>query len=304
MVDVAVNIMVKDSTPSRLPIVSAVVSILNPVTYAVIAQATTDIDGMAGFMLPGGDPEIEYEVRAYKMGVLFQPSTIEVPEENSQYDMTGVVTTLPVSVDPRTCRCTGRFIGLNNRPLAGVSVRVFPCMEPFARNPKVVDGNVVSSTALDLQTDGDGLVSVDLIRTGRYYVTFSGEEDTTWEILVPDQPSVNLIDLIHPQPVSLEWNQTDAPGNEVTVAVGEEKTVRYSVTFSNYEVLDTKVKQWLRMDNADNDVVGPALAEGILYITGVSTGTSEINTYPADNLLPLRVPTYSLDAPTLLVTVA
>src|SRR4051812_24515311 len=120
-----VNIFIKDNTVSTLPIAGVIANVYNPSTLALIASATSDGSGRAAFSLPGStSPGITYEVRFFKLGVIFaNPKTIQVIEPvvtNNDFDMAGTLLTLEVASDPRCCRCTGRFLDYSNRPLSNI----------------------------------------------------------------------------------------------------------------------------------------------------------------------------------------
>lgn len=308
---VAVNIYIKDTNLVPEEIVGVIASIYNPTTLALIASATSDIDGLAAFSLTGSvSPGTTYEVRFFKIGVLFaNPVAIQVIEPAivlNKFDVTGTLQTLPVSTDPRTCRCTGIFVDFANRPMASRLVRIMAKMETGFQVPKLVDNRLVAADSMEFRTDANGKLTVDLIRTGEYYITFSGDDDTVWNILVPDRSSVNLIDLIHPQPVSITWDQTAAPGNAISIAVGEIKLVPFTALFSDFEQIDTGLDKWFIAIISDNTTIGANFAlapTNHMTITGVAVGTATITFEVRGGLLPKIVPPYSVEAAPLVVTV-
>jgi len=305
---VAVDIFVKDDSVSPAPIAGVVVGVLDAVTLVPVAMATTDGAGRAAFLLPGAvTPGLAYEVRLFKLGVRFaNPVAIQVVEPvvtTNKFDMSGTLLALSAATDPRLCRCSGRFMSFSNTPIVGATLRFMAMAESGFQTPKIVDGNIISAESLATQTDADGFAVVDLLRTGRYYVTFSGEDDTTWNILVPDRASVNLIELIHPQPVLLKWDATAAPLNAVSVQVGATVLVPYTVVFSDFEELSTGLTQWIKFINSDDTKAAVGFSSGMLSVTGVAPGVVNVTTEMLPNLNPPRVPDYSITAPTLVVTV-
>lgn len=306
----SVVITVLDTEVSPQPIEGVIVTVYDSVDSVEQAQATTNSSGQAVFTLPGTTGSgITYEVRAFKLGVRFaNPFGIQVQEpvvSTNTFNLTGLLLTLPASTDPRVCRCTGRFLGFDNKPLCGVMVRLFEKGDVGEQVPKIVDGNLISQSAVEYHTDKDGYVHIDLLRTGEYYVSFAGEEDVNWEILVPDQASVNLIDLMFPQPVTLTWDQTVAPGNAVSLAVGTTLSVPFTILFSDYEV-GTRLGHWVRPPVAAQTgivEVGPFEDPAGVWLSGLNPGTTTISVELQDHLFPIRVPTYSLNASPLTVTV-
>ena len=305
---VPVDIYVKDNTPFTNPIVGVSVSVLNPTTFAVVATAITDGTGRAAFSLPGvATPGTPYETRYFKLGVVFgNPKQIAVedpPVTTNKFDMSGTLLVLPAATDPRVCRCTGRFMSFSNTPIIGATVRFMARAESGYQVPKVVDGNIISAETLALRTDEDGFVSVDLIRGAQYYVTFSGEDDVVWNILVPDVASANLIELIHPAPVQLVWDPGVAPGNAVSLAVGATLLVPFTLIYSDYEETAKNSTRWISLINSDDALADIGFSDGIVSITAKAVGVVNVTTEMLPSLKPVRVPDYAIVAPTLVVTI-
>ena len=305
-----VDIFVGDDTPSNLPIQSVELQVLNSTTLSLVASATTGVDGRAAFLLPGSfGAGTTYEVRAYKLGVVFSNpfliAVVEPPVTTNKFDLLGTKLDLPVATDPRCCRCTGRFMDFRNIPIRNVSFRVSALNTSGTQTPKVVDGNLVSPDTMIFSSDSDGYVSLDLLRSGQYYVTFSGEEDVNWLIYVPDRPSVNLIDLIHPYPVSLAWDPTVAPANSVSVQVGSYILVGYSITMSDYRVVSSggNTQQVIKIWNSDPAVGDVGSGDATVGVRGLSAGSLTITCSIAETLAPYRVPFPELLYTPLSVTV-
>lgn len=310
---VAVDIILQDDSVLPAAIQGAVVGVFDPVTFASVAQGTTDVNGKASFLLPGAiSPGTLYEVRYFKTGVHFaNPVQIQVlepvsPPNTNIFNGTGtLVGGLPPAVDPRVCRCTGRFVNYKNQPIPQMTVRIWHDQTESAIGvPTVVDGNLVAAQSMTFATDVNGYLSVDLFRTGEYKLMFPGEEETVHCIIVPDRESVNLIDLIYPYPVYLTWDPTAAPGNAVSVAVGATVVVPFTFTFSNYITVSKGIGQWATFTNGDNTLMEVTVSQaGEVSILGKSPGTAQVTGASLPNLLPSRVPYYNIQIPTLVVTV-
>lgn len=315
---VAVDVYIKSDDVTAQPIVGVAAGIYNPTTLALIAMSTSDGSGRVTFMLPGTTtPGTTYEVRFYKTGVKFaNPKAIAViepatPANINIFDVTGTVGTLPSATDPRCCRCTGQFVDVSNRPMKNVRMRLVRDIEAGYQTPRIVDGHLIANESLDLYTDADGSVSFDLIRGGKYYLMVAFEEDSYWPFHVPDRSSANLIDLIHPQPVSISWDQTDAPSNAVVISLSTNPTVlvHFSALMSNFDVLTQDVYNWLDFnypDPAPFSVQVTVDAPGgnqVVQITGLSAGSATITPILKTGLFPVRVPDYSITAPALGITV-
>lgn len=300
---VPVNLFVADDSITPAPIQDALIMALDPVTLAIYATGVTDVSGRAAFLMEAG----EYELRLFKRGVIFQ-NPLEVliqdpPVTTNDFNIPGTLITLPIAVDPRCCRCTGKFMSLGNKPISGSVVRIMSKIERGFELPKLVDGNMISGEVIALTTDNNGIVSLDLIRGAEYYITFSGEDEDVWNIKVPDRSSVNLIDLIHPRPVLLTWNQIDAPSNSTVIASGSVVYIHYSVLFSDYEVLTKDMSLWLTFINSDDTVIAVSQGDGIIVIEGVSAGTAQVTVQVKPNLVPHRIPDNSIVSIPLSVTV-
>lgn len=314
---ITVDIFLNDDSLSPAPIVGAVVSVVDPITLQPTASATTDSSGHASFLLPGDvyPTGVAYQVRAFKLGVyfanpfqilVFEPLPVSPTGVSNQFNLSGtLVGTLQPATDPRCCRCSGRFLNFSNQPVINSVVRISAKACIGGQVPKVVDGNVISEQVMELHTDGDGYIVVDLLRKGLYEVVYAGDDDTTWEILVPDRTSVDFIDLLFPQPVSLTWDPTAAPGNAVTVAVNGNALIPFTVLFSDYEVmgLGQGVLNYVNFQNSDSSVALAAAGDGTLFLTGVAPGTCQITVGVQPFIQPSRVPDYSIQAIALTVTV-
>jgi hypothetical protein len=294
-----VNVLVQSDAVVPALLQGVVVSVVT--TESLIetaARAMTDSSGIAGFDVPDGT----YELRAYKRGVIFQSARIEVVGDGA-YTLSGTLLNVPVATDPRLCRCTGRFVDQSNRPIAGVTVILTPSNESGLEVPKVVDGDMVSSQPAYLTTDQFGYVSIDLFRGGEYFVTFSGNDDVVWNFKVPDRPSANLIDLIHPQPLSLAWDSTVAPAGAISLALLNQVLVPITVLFSDYEQLTQGVDKWLELSSSNPDVVQARFFQDSVLVVAVARGTEQITVAAKKGLFPNRVPDYSISAVPLVVTV-
>lgn len=304
---VAVDVYVSSDEQAPAPISGAVVSVFDSAApYVQVGQAVTDVDGRAAFLLPGTTPAKPYEVRLYKQGVIFAGIVgIEVLEPDTTpnvFDAYGTVVVRSVATDPRLCRCTGRFLDFSNRPMAGGIVRIFTNESGF-QVPKVVDGNMIAGESKTLTVDANGYVVVDLHRGGEYNVTFSGELDTVWSFKVPDQSSANLIDLIHPFPVSITWDPTAAPGDAVSFQVGFGLSIPLTLLFNNGEERTTGLPSWLLVSSSDEAIATAQLTSSSVVVTGVSAGAAVVQLACKPDSFPNRIPSPTILPAPLSVTV-
>jgi hypothetical protein len=287
-----------------VPIVGASVAVLDPANnLALVGLVETDSGGKAGFLLPGAADGKSYEVRFYKLGVVFPgPRRVLVLEppsvEGNAFTLRGMVDSGGVATDPRLCRCRGRFVGFNNKPLPHKMFRINQVSETGFEVPKVVDNNMVMSSSLELHTDANGYVEIDLLRGSQLYCTFAGEEDTVWNFTVPDRASANLVELIHPHIVGIEWSE-----NPVEVEAGQGISVPLTATFSDYTTYSEGLDKWLLLMSSDEAVVKVRYASGSAVIMGVAPGMASIVPICPSEELPNRLPPSSISALPLVVTV-
>lgn len=301
----AVDVFIKDDSLIPLPVAGVVVSFYDAVTLVLVTTATTNGLGQAAVSLP----DDTYEVRCFKYGYAIAVAQIVVdtltPTTN-KFDATATnLTVLPVATDPRMCRCTGVFVNYEGRPTSGVSFRLMANALTNEQKPKVVDGKLVFSSEMSYQTDKFGKVTLDLFRGALYYVVFSGDDDETWCLNVPDRSSANLINLIFPAPVSVEWDTLEAPGNALSVAVGETKIVHVSLLFTDFIKRSMGLEKWITFLNSDamKMDLGYSSSDGAIAVKGIAVGAAQVTAELAEGLRPFRVPNYSLIVPSLLVTI-
>jgi hypothetical protein len=309
---VQVDIYVQTSGPSPVPISGVLVSLFDPANaYALAGAATSDVNGLAAFMLPGDDPGLQYEARAYKLGVSFggitrvvvvEPIPVGEPATYNTFDLFGTPFTAATATDPRLCRCTGRFLDFSNQAMAGGIVRIFTKESGF-QVPRVVDGNMIAGESKVLTVDANGYVVVDLHRGGEYNITFSGELDVVWTIKVPDLPSANLVDLICPYPVSITWDPTVAPNDAVSFPVGFGLSIPLTVLFNTGEERTTGLPTWLLVSSSDEAIATAQLTDSSVVVTGLSPGVALVLLECKPGSYPSRIPPPSILPVPLTVTV-
>lgn len=303
---VPVNVYITDTATVPAAVAGAVVGVYDPATYAFIATGTSDANGLAALMLPGAPTGQVYELRFYKIGYVFtNPQMISVyePEDvNNPNGFTALTTAsgeFGVPLDPRLCRVVGRFLNYQNRPSQNILVRLQANIDLAKKIPKIVDGNLISPSAMDFHTDSNGYVIADLFRTGEYFVEFAGEDDETWSFKVPDRATAILSDLIHPRPVAVVY--TD--GNTVTVALNTNVTIPLTVSWSDYIDHADKISTYMSFMNSDPTIIDVTFNGSTeLTVRGLQAGTASITVELAD-VFPTTVPPTTITAPTLIVTV-
>jgi hypothetical protein len=304
---VGVNIYVNDNTFAEDPIVGAEVGIFNGTTLDLLAIATTNGSGLATFMLAGSVPGTAYEVRIYKQNWAFtNPYQIMVIDDGvtlNAFQLLGLPKSFGIPMDARVCRCSGQFVNYSNIGIANKTIRIMNAMETGFQKPKIVDQNLVSASSMAFKTDAEGWLTVDLHRGAEYYIMYAGEDETVWNFTVPDRANANLIDLMFPKPVILVWNVTDLPSTALGMIVDEDKTVRYVLTFSDYQDRTEGTLHWLQVTISDPTVISLAMTDGVLEIKAKAAGVSTITLSAIEGLYPLRIPDNVITVPVITVTV-
>lgn len=300
---ISVDIVVVDDQIVPAAVSGVVVGVYNSAGTTLVTTGTTNGSGIASFLLPGDT----YEARFYKSGYKFSNAArFEVLEplpdgSTNVFEHIAERVDFDTPSDPFVCRCTGKFVGLNNQPLSNVVLRVMAKIE--AQTPKIVDGSsLVSAPVIEAHTDSDGYVSIDLLRGGEFYVTFGGEDDIVWDICVPDRSTVNLVDLIHPYPVVIDWDDTEAPGDAISLAVGETKTIPFSVLLSDFQYVTEDIEEWITVTSS-NQSLELTLSDTGLTMRGLEAGISTVTAAMKEDILPKRLPVPSLQGPSLTVTI-
>ena len=286
-----------------------------------IAQNTTALvgsDAIAEFTLDGDDPPVGYTIRMSKTGVGFDvslgeqystPQFIEVwspaansPTGTNDFDVKGETFTAPVATDSRLCRASGFFKDATGRALAWLDITLINDFKPA-----IVDGYGVLGSKIQLRTDTDGYVVVDLYRGGEYRAMIqsiqAAEVDVTGaivfdrELVVPDQASVSLVDLFFPVVEEITWTP-----DTIALAVGDELALVPAVVGSDFRALEGTAHEDVLYEIADTDVATVAVQEDTLVITALATGTTELTATRRDQTI-VFIPAAEITGSPLAITV-
>lgn len=303
------------------PLEGVLVRVYNADGSAYITQNTTVLSGgeaYVEFSLDGDDPAVGYTLRLFKQGVAFDstlgdsyasPQSIDVyspasssPTGTNDFDVKGQTFTMPTALDTRLCRASGFFKDAVGRPLPSLDITLINDFKPA-----VVDGYAVLGSKVELRTDTDGYVEVDLYRGGEYRAMVqsiqAAEEDATGaivfdrELVVPDRSSVSIIDLLFPVVKEITWDPTT-----VSVAAGESLDLTPTVEGSDYQELTGSACDDVLYEIADTDVATVSVEEDKLVITGVSAGTTELTATRRDQTV-VSIPDTGIVGSPLTITV-
>jgi hypothetical protein len=232
MATVAVTVQVKDENGSTIDGVA--VEVYDALGINLLQSETTGgafPAGVAEFNLNGEEVGVIYNLRVFKVNTpgLYQPALLFTRHKSirvydplpsgmtNDFNVTGSSGAIEESPDASWCRVTGFFEKQNGVIYPGYVFTIHTLKEPVA-----VDGAILGGDRVDLRTDKNGKVVVDLVRGGRYTVVMPDYIDEEVIINVPDTPSANLSDLLFLYPKSATFNPATlamSVGDEVVVEI-------------------------------------------------------------------------------------
>jgi hypothetical protein len=282
-------------------------------------------DAVAEITLDGDTVPIGYTVRFSKNGVAFDgllgndsksPQSVLIyspaagsPTGTNNFDIQGQTFTRPVATNPRLCRASGFFKDLSGRVLPGLDIKF---INDFM--PAVVDGDAILGEALAGRTDKDGYMQLDMYRFGKYWAwvdsihtikdTPAGTAGTdaigfNRLICVPDQSSVNLVDLLFPIVSTVAFT----PSGPVSVAVDATTNLTVVVTASDGRVLTGYADGDVCYTIADPLIAGVRLEDGgIIQIVGLSPGVTTLTVTRKDQTI-VNIPNTPISGQPITITV-
>jgi len=285
----AVDIFVEDSSGN--PIEGVVVKIFNVAGSITFSQQNTDSAGKASFLLFTQD----YTMRFFKFQTAFtQPQSFTVEEGGSnQFTAVGSSVEPPAATDARLCRCSGYFRDSNGTAQQYLDMSFFSDFSPI-----LLDGSAIIPRPVRVRTDRNGYAQIDLIRGGKYRVMIEAMECADRYIKVPDQASANLPDVLFPVVSSVSFD-IDEP---YTVAVGGELVLTPSVFDSAGVLLEGTGSLDVQWTFSDPTIASVAVAQNTLTITGLASGTTELQASRSD-LSIIKIPNIPIEGQPVLITV-
>jgi len=271
-------------------------------------DVTVDVagDAVAEVTLNGDTVPISYTIRMSKTGVAFDgslgndsksPQLIDVyspaagaPTGKNDFDIQGETFTLPAAIDARLCRASGFFKDASGRPLVGLDIKI---VNQF--RPAVVDGFAIMGERLDLRTDENGYAQVDLYRGGEYCAWVQSVQTAMADpegaivfprdVVVPDQTSINLVDLLFPVVGTVGYTPAS-----VSVAVDGEQEVTVVVTGTDKRVLAGIAPSDVIYTVDDPTIAVVRLGADTVTIVGLTAGSTQLTATRKD-LTIVTVPT-------------
>lgn len=300
------------------PLAGVLVRFFDALDTFVTQQLTSVVgsEAYAEVTLDGDSPPIDYTIRLQKTGASFDgtlgddsktPQAISVyspaalsPTGTNYFEVQGQTYSRPASPDPRMCRCSGYFVDHRGLPLKNLEMHfIAVCFNENQPtwNPLVVDGKGVLSTNIYTRTDARGYMEIDLFRTGQYQVLVQGIETSTRIVSIPDQPSVNLLDLLFSvvREVTFSSNPVSIPESDyVDLDVTVKTSDGHELVLSNNDVI---------FESQDLSVAVVQIVDNKLRVMGVGVGTTTVTARRADTSI-VTIPSEPIVYTPLSVTVS
>jgi hypothetical protein len=264
----AVDLFVTDNTPQTAPIPGVTVKVTSQDGTILYTQDTTDSNGHLALLLP--TEMSPYQVRMFKAGwQLKNPQILQVVSGGpNAFNFTGVGVTPPIPTDARLCTAYGFFRDITGAPARNVRIYFISLFKPF-----ILDGAGVMTERVEAVTDDNGYAQINLVRNAQYDVTVSGTEDYTRNISVPDQPNVNLPDLLFPVVSAI----TFSPVIPESISVGDpDLVVTPTVYTSDGNILPYFGSSDVQWSSSDDSVLAVLPAGGVLTLRGLKPGTAQL----------------------------
>jgi len=296
-----------DQSSNALP--GVLVRVFDATGTTFITQGYTALvgaDAYVEFSLDGNDPPVNYTIRMAKTGVAFDgslgddsktPQLIAIYSPpvapGNGFTVQGETFPLQPATDPRLCRASGYFRDAAGGPLHGLYLTLINQFKPA-----IVDGRGILGGKIELKTDEDGFVSVDLFRSGIYRAMVEsiqaaeaspeGAIAFSRDIRVPDQAYANLVDLLFPVVSEITWDPAT-----LTVATGETLDVVPTIKCSDGRTLIGAAVEDVLYTTEDLSVANVAAEEGKIVILGVGPGTTHLVAARKDQTI-ITVPVTSI----------
>lgn len=292
----AVDVYVVENTPSKPPVAGVMVRVYDSTNRQFFTQDVTDENGRVGFTLWSQG----YSLRFFKNGVqVKQPQVIEVIAPNpggvlvNAFEVKAVVFHHPIATDARLCRASGFFRDITGAPDKFVDLFFQPKFDPI-----LLEDAAVLSERIHTRSDEEGFACIDLIRFARYSVTVQGYEGKERTIEVPDQPSVNLPDILFPVVELISFTPEIS-----SMLVGESVTITPVVLGSNDVPLIGTATGDVVWSSSDDTILSVAVSSETITLTGRGVGTAQLLASRLDNSI-IRIPNIPIMGVPVTITVS
>lgn len=232
MPDLYVHVRTTAVVPVNIP--GATVKLYDAANTALIATDVSGADGLASFI---GVAAGAYYIR------MQGPSTPYTFTDGAtqQVTMAAVDTIARVYMDdfsePTTthanyCRCWGYFVYLDGSAAAQQSLYIYhdreeeePAALLYTVGSTTQSRGLIKHGGLQVTTDDDGYVEVDLPRNAHLLATVPAFHNIPIEIDIPDAAGANLVDVIFPYPRQVKFYESAIEVNNLLMSVGDTTTL-------------------------------------------------------------------------------
>jgi hypothetical protein len=300
-----VDILVEDDQVIPAPVDGVVVRVFDATGTTFITEGTTGSPAAPGhveFTLNGDDPPIQYSLRFFKSGASFvSPQAIEVytppanaPTGANNFVVPASIFTIPEATDPRCCRVSGYIYDGGCRPRNGIDIHFIPQF-----NPLIIDSLGVLGERVSHRTDKDGYISLDLWRNGCYLATIESHENIARQVVVPDRSSINIMDLLFPVVVKVEYS----PAPPWNIPVGTELEIAATVTSSDFRTLEGTAQGDVLYESDDASIAAVTVRDDKIILRGIAPGSANLVASRKD-LSVVHVPDNGIDGASASITVS
>lgn len=303
-----VDILVQSDEVVPTPLNDVVVRVYDATGTTLLVQGTTGVLSPAGHLdltLPVDAPPAptRYSLRFYAQGVAIgSPQAIDVyspaslaPTATNEFQVSGTLLTVPTSPDPLLSRLSGYVRTPSGRPKRGLDISFISEFSPL-----VASGTGVLGERVDVRTDENGYVEVDLFRSACYRATVESMEECQRIIAVPDRASANINYVLFPIVELIEYD----PEGPFAMDVNDVLVLTPSVTATNHQLLIGIAHEDVEYTSSDPTILTVTQDAGNETITlrAIAPGTANLIVTRLDNSI-VYVPPLAIENGSVAVTV-
>jgi hypothetical protein len=183
---------------------------------------------------------------------------------SNAYTIVGDAISAGDATEPSLCRVAGTIKNVLGQPVVGIPFTVVHIYSPLT----VATDVLVMRERYDVQSDSDGAVSFDAIRGATVRIEVRNRHDLFFEVEIPDQASIDLIDLILPYCVTAAFVDT----SPLTVEHGERFSVATEGVFSDGQTRSLSAAAEL---TSSNETI--VAKDSTNYFRAANVGSAEIS---------------------------
>lgn len=241
-------------------------------------SGTTDEDGEVAVSLP----DASYDVMFFLQGLSIlprQPQRIVVDSLLvNTFEVSGHVTVLPETTNPRKTRVSGFVIGGD-----GGGTKTVAMIVPVKGLLNVGGLVVLPESRFEVSSDEDGYFEFDLLRGMTYKAYFRdvdeflGRIPPAVDLIVPALPGIAFNDLFFPIPLQVGYSVDSL---ELTAGADADDSVEISIAYTDGNTNEERPGgvPWasLQFSSSDDSIVAVERLENTLILTPRAAGTATI----------------------------